>query len=213
MKWMFIFVTALLVGCGGGSEKSAPASSQAPAMPAAVVAEPPVVFIGDSIIWQWNTANAVPGSVNLGVSGERSCTTAARFSADVVARNPSKVVIQSGINDLAYVPGANVACIIDMAQMAMSAGARVYVGTILPYAHWLPPRVFTDDVSGRAAVAEFNSHLRLAGAANGFTVVEYHAQMVDQAGAQRPELFTDGIHPNAAGYATMNSVLSAALQR
>jgi lysophospholipase L1-like esterase len=40
---------------------------------------------------------------------------------------------------------------------------------------------------------------------------DYHTALADPAGAMKPGLSNDGVHPNAAGYAVMEPIARAAI--
>ena len=62
-----------------------------------------VVFYGDSITDLWPLAAAFPGKpyVNRGISGQTTSQLLVRFRADVIALEPTAVVILAGTNDIA----------------------------------------------------------------------------------------------------------------
>ena len=69
-----------------------------------------------------------------------------RFAADVLANNPSVVVILGGTNDLALLESPNIDAISAMAQTAATAGVRVVVGTVLPSELWLGSTFLTQAI-------------------------------------------------------------------
>ena len=48
---------------------------------------------------------------------------------------------------------------------------------------------------------------------NRHVFLDYHAAMADAAGALKPELTYDGLHPNAKGYAVMGTLAEAAITK
>src|SRR5262249_61389854 len=73
--------------------------------------------------------------INQGVNAQRSDVIAARFDADVVAKNPAVVVIVAGVNDVYQGrPAQHVEDqLAAMYHRARGAGIRVVAGTIIPY--------------------------------------------------------------------------------
>lgn len=192
----------LILAGGGGAEAPPPAPAPAPA----VVTK--VVFIGDSITANWWVGSYVAGAVNAGVSGNSTSQMLTRFDADVLSQHPDVVVILGGINDL---PGweehpeldyANPANLTAMADKALAAGARVIVGTILPTSRADRPD---------SLIRLYNQRLKAAAPVHGYSVVDYYPAMETAEGGFRAELFLDGLHPSAAGYAVMWSVLRPVL--
>lgn len=96
------FILALLslcllgaIGCSSGAQFQKPIEGQ-----------PTVVFLGDSITYNWNqswagpTFTEHPTWIDAGVTGDSSCGMAARFRQDVVDRHPQMVAILAGTNDV-----------------------------------------------------------------------------------------------------------------
>lgn len=199
-----MILAALCLTACGGTEPQAPTPALATLPPA------PVVFVGDSITARWDLS-FVPNAINAGIHGYRSCELASRFSEDVLSHYPGTVVILAGINDIALDDAPTPQCIYDMAQRAMASGARVIVGTLLPDSNWAGAVAIHSDAEGAAAVERFNSELRLAAASYGFTLADYYPALINDDGMQKTELFVDGVHPNADGYAVMQRMLSPLL--
>lgn len=184
---------------------------------------PDAVFIGDSITHLWELQAYFGGTgkvlINRGIGGDISTHVRRRFAADVLQLQPGLVVVKIGTNDLAWEPqlldeaktalvSENIAA---MTADALAAGLRMAVCSLLPIwgPSWLEDAEFA--VRKNAQIVRINDRLRALAAATGAIYVDYHAEMLDDAGALRRELADDGVHPHALGYAIMADVLRRTL--
>lgn len=201
MRAVTLFLMALLIACGGGGSDEA----KDPPPPPLHAAEPPlltnatVVFMGDSITNLWPLQNFVPGSINVGVNGNTTAQMLERFDADVLARQPSIVVILGGTNDIAA-GNSDPVHLYAMVQKAMAAKAVVVVGT-------LPPPASPTPELTQQMYTQYNQAVRDGAGAYGYQVANFHSAMVLSNGKINQSLFLDGVHPNADGYNEMWWVL------
>lgn len=199
-----------LTGCAGSGSPSSSA-------PTSVGSPGPIVFMGDSITARWGESEyaaptlgqLVPTGVNEAISGQNTNQMLARFPQDVLALDPSVVVIEGGTNDLAEVtnygrspPGApaTINAISTMAEEASQAGARVFIASVIEVS--MPQYgVSASDISS------FNLQLQMLCADYGYTYIDYqHA--LELGGAQNPaDFLSDGVHPSEEGYIAMWHVL------
>ncbi len=176
---------------------------------------PRAVFIGDSITERWiNLAPAMfaGGVIDRGISGQTSPQVLVRFYQDVVRLKPAVVHIMVGTNDLAGNTGPstpeqytdNIRAMVDIAKANRIA---VVLGSIPPTAgfSWKPA------ITPAAQIKELNRWLSDFAKLQGLVYADYYAVLADSAGAMKPGLSNDGVHPNAAGYAVMTPVAHAAL--
>lgn len=145
--------------------------------------------------------------INQGVNAQRSDVIAARFDADVVAKNPAVVVIIAGVNDVYQGrPAQHVEDqLAAMYHRARGAGIRVVAGTIIPY------NTATPDQNAR--MREINAWIRVQADAGIVTFVDTRAAV---AAPGRPDLLVsspDGLHPDAAGYRRMADAIAPAIER
>lgn len=232
MKWITVWITLALVGCAdSGSNAGSMATS-----PPAVVSQPqsgpvyptpppaplptgPVVFVGDSITYYWDgdapvppLAQLVPGEINAGISGNLTSEMLARFKADVLSHNPRVVVILGGVNDILKTPSPTIDNIASMAEQASAQGSIVVIGLVMPVtAYWQAPYEYTSTAAGDAAIQNWDQQLRALAAAYGYHILDYYDAVLLPDGTQNTTLFADGLHPNAAGYDVMWSVLKPML--
>jgi lysophospholipase L1-like esterase len=175
-----------------------------------------VVFMGDSITEFWDEAQQKLFSnkayVNRGISGQTTPQMLLRFRQDVIALQPEAVVILAGTNDIAGNSGPvtkemitdNIA---SMTELAHANNIKVVLGAVLPAASypWAP------EIQPIPRIAELNRWLRHHAEEHGFTFIDFYNPMVNAQGALKPEFTADGVHPNAAGYELMTSLVRASL--
>jgi lysophospholipase L1-like esterase len=176
-----------------------------------------VVFYGDSITDFWPTAfrtQFFPGKpyIGRGIAGQSTPQMLWRFQQDVIELHPAAVVILAGANDV-LLPQRNITYqqttrnIQAMVEMAQRHRIRVILCSILPVSRYPPPQqaVFTEKINA------LNRWLRKDAAEQHLAYVDYYDAMADSKGALDSSLSPDGIHPNAAGYAVMHSLVQAAM--
>ncbi|MDE2051949.1 MAG: GDSL family lipase, partial [Gammaproteobacteria bacterium] len=64
-----------------------------------------------------------------------------------------------------------------------------------------------------AQIRRLNDWLRSYAGWSGAEFVDYYAHLATPAGAFRPDLSNDGVHPNAKGYKVMTALLQGALAK
>lgn len=165
-----------------------------------------IVFPGDSLTARWNVAALVPGAVNAGHPGHTARDLYPRFFSEALDLNPRRVVLLIGTNDALRRQHVEYGLIRSMAL----AACRRRIPLILCN---LPP-IQTDAAALNpifsAAIAEANIEIASIAADVDCKLVDYHSVMVS-GGAQIASYFIDGVHPSAAGYEAMWSVLHPAL--
>ena len=177
-----------------------------------------VVFYGNSITegWARHFATMFPGRpyVGRGISGQTTPQMLVRFRQDVIALEPTAVVILAGTNDIAGNTGPSTIEMIEdnlasMAEVARANGIAVLLCSVLPVFdyRWRP------GLEPAGKIVALNAWMRDYAAANGFTYVDYHTAMRDERDGLRDALTYDGVHPNEDGYRVMASVVEPAIQR
>ena len=212
---LFLLAGALLaLSCG---EKNA--SPELPPPPAPGLdgshTGPPVVFIGDSITWQWTQDGFHPvfftehGYVNKGISGNTTVQMLSRFQADVVALDPYCVVIEGGTNDIAQRSDeAILSNLKQMVEQARKAGISVVLGSVPPSNSF--PKL--PDVRPEGRIISLTALIKAYADSQGIPYADYYAVLVDGQKGLRQEYQKDSIHPNAAGYLAMEGVIQPILQ-
>ena len=194
------------------------AENAALAPPAA--GEQRVVFYGDSITDAWGrrpgTGAFFPGEpyVNRGISGQTTPQMVVRFHQDVVNLKPKVVLILAATNDVAQntgpmTPEQTMDNFRAMVEMARANGIKPVIASILPAGDFPWKRGMEPAPKIRA----LNDRLRAWCQSEGIVWVDYYSAMADTAGAMKPGLSVDGVHPNAAGYAIMAPLAEAGIQK
>jgi lysophospholipase L1-like esterase len=176
-----------------------------------------VVFYGDSItdFWRWKGGEFFPGKpyVNRGISGQTTPQMLVRFRQDVVDLHPDAVVILAGTNDIAGNTGPSTLGMIEdnfqsMAEIAKANGIRVILASVLPVAKY-PWRPSLENPAGK--IEALNAWMKSYCTQEQLTYLDYWTAMADKDGGMKPGISSDGVHPNAAGYAIMEPLAEAAL--
>ena len=181
--------------------------------------DPRVVFLGDSITDDWGRKGGkfFPGKpyVNRGIGGQTTPQMLLRMRDDVIALKPAALVLLAGTNDISENTGpitlqqiqGNIASIVELAGVH---GVRVVLSTVLPVtdAHGEQTRRRPPD-----KIRELNAWIRGYCAAGHCTLLDYVPAMSGPDGLLRADLSNDGLHPNDAGYALMEPLAQAAIER
>jgi lysophospholipase L1-like esterase len=184
----------------------------------AMADEQRVVFMGNSITESWLSIRpeffAGKPYVNRGISGQTTPQMLLRFRQDVINLQPVAVVILAGINDIAGNTGpatineiAN--NIYSMAELARNNNIKVVLCSVLPanIFGWKP------GINPADKVMELNILLKTYAVKNKMGYVDYFSAMVNNNYGLKNELGSDGVHPNAAGYAIMEPLLEKELAK
>jgi len=187
-------------------------------LPAPLAGEHRVVFYGNSITdsWAQHFASMFPGKpyVGRGISGQTTPQMLVRFHQDVVALQPTVVVILAGTNDIAGNTGPSTPGMIEDNLMAMTEIAkqhhiRVVLSSVLPVFDypWKP------GLEPAPKIVALNAWMKRYAGEVGETYLDYHTAMTDARGGLPVELSRDGVHPNEAGYRVMAPLAEAAIAR
>ena len=184
---------------------------------AALTTAPAVVFMGNSITDGWDNAHPEFFTDNnfacRGIGGQVTSQMLCRFRADVIDLRPKAVVILAGTNDLAGNNGP-IECghivenIVSMAELALAAGIRPILCSVLPAAKY-PWRPEIESVPEK--IAALNARLQQYAAERGLTWVDYYSAMDAGDGSMRSEYTKDGVHPTPEGYDVMERVIRPVL--
>ena len=179
---------------------------------------PVAVFMGDSITEGWIEANpeffARQHYVDRGISGQSSAQMVARFEQDVVALRPAVVHIMAGTNDIGGATGpitqeefvSNMRAMLDMAR---ANGIAVVLAAMPPMSRLLPRPEFDT----RPVVPRLNGRLEALAKQYGATWVDYYAPLAASDGSFDPRYANDGVHPTRIGYALMEPLAQAAIEK
>ena len=180
------------------------------------------VFIGNSITQRWQEAHPAffsdNGFVCRGISGQATTPMLVRFRHDVVSIRPKVVVIHAGINDIAendgpYRETVTFSNIQSMVEIACANHIKVVLTSVLPATVFRKAPQVTDRAE---RIAGLNRLIQGYAERNKIPYVDYYHYLGCESGSDiifRPELTTDGVHPNADGYTRMESILMKVLRK
>jgi lysophospholipase L1-like esterase len=96
-----------------------------------------------------------------------------------------------------------------MSDIARAHGIKVLIASIPPAASfpWRP------GLQTRQPIADMNAWLKQFARDTGAVWVDYHPVLDDGAGAMRPGMAYDGVHPTEAGYDAMATVVEPVLKQ
>jgi lysophospholipase L1-like esterase len=137
-----------------------------------------------------------------------------RFRQDVIDLHPRAVVILGGTNDVAGNMGPMTPEMTEgnwqsMAELAKANGIAVIFATITPSTDFPWRRGLKPAEKIRA----LNAWLKDYCASQGVTYLDVYSVLTDEAGGMKEGLSLDGVHPNAKGYALMEPLTQAAIDR
>ena len=179
---------------------------------------PDVVFMGNSITDCW--VDTVPAFfaennfVGRGISGQVSSQMLVRFQEDVINLHPKVVVICCGTNDIAQNNGPIslehiLHNIKSMCQLARANKIKPVVCSTLPAKgfKWRPEMKPANDI------LQLNEMIKAYAKENKIPYVDYHSALKDEENGLPKKYSKDGVHPNAQGYAVMESVIMPVLKK
>ena len=175
-----------------------------------------VVFMGNSIteLWAPRFDSLFPGRpyVGRGISGQTTPQMLVRFRQDVIALKPKVVVILGGTNDIAGNTGPSTLEMIEdnlasMTELAMKNGIRVVLVSVLPAFDYPWKR----GLEPAPKIIALNAWIKQYAAKAGAVYLDLHTPMADERGGMKANFSSDGVHPNAAGYALMSPLTERAI--
>jgi lysophospholipase L1-like esterase len=174
--------------------------------------------MGNSITESWKLidSNFFIGKpyINRGISGQTTPQMLVRFRPDVIALEPSIVVILAGINDIAENTGPIAlndiyGNIISMVQLAKVNKIKVVVSSVLP-ANAFPWR---PGIKPAEKIIMLNMMLSAYCKTKNIVYVDYYSKMVDDQKGLDKKFSEDGVHPNLAGYKIMEPLVEHAIKK
>ena len=176
-----------------------------------------IVFMGDSITEFWSIIDPDYFSgkkyVNRGISGQTTPQMLIRFRADVIALQPSLVIILAGVNDIAGNTGpSSIEMIRDnifsMIELAKANHITVILCSVLPAYDfsWKPNQEPIEKIKA------LNTILQDYADANNIVYLDYYSAMVDERQGLKIDYSNDGVHPNKTGYQIMKPLAEKAIE-
>ena len=152
--------------------------------------------------------------INRGISGQTTPQMLLRFRQDVIDLNPKVVVILAGTNDIAGNTGPSTPKMIldnikSMAELARANGIKVIISSVLPAFDypWKP------GLNPNEKIPALNKLLKEYTEANGHIYLDYYTAMADDRNGLPKKYADDEVHPTAAGYAVMEPLVEAAINK
>lgn len=175
-----------------------------------------VVLLGNSITdsWPYDRPEFFKDNnlIGRGISGQTSYQFLLRFRQDVINLQPRIVVINYGTNDVAentgpYNEELTLGNVISMVELARYNKCKVILTSCLPAGGFAWRPAITDSMD---KIRSLNARVKAYAEKNKIPYVDYFTAMLNDEGtAMRADLAkeTPGVHPNAKGYAIMESLL------
>ena len=171
-----------------------------------------VIFLGNSLTEyaDWKQLLADSTVINRGIAGDNSFGVLDRLG-DVIVRQPDKVFVEIGINDISQdIPVAilvkNVFAIVAEVQ-TRSPATKIYVHSILPTNDNVK-KEYPEAYHKNAQAAIVNGQLAQNAEKIGFTYIDLSSKVKDeQDNLDRKYAEPDGLHLNKAGYAVWVKLL------
>jgi lysophospholipase L1-like esterase len=175
-----------------------------------------VVFLGDQITEFWGRSAPLfegKGWLNRGIAGQTTDQMLVRFRQDVIGLHPKAVLILAGLNDIAGLHGsATEEMILDnltsMTELARANRIRVVLASVNPVCDCFKKN--SERRRWQERIMEVNSLIRQYCARTGAVYLDYYSAMADGE-TLKMSLTSDGVLPNAAGYAIMADLAEKAI--
>jgi lysophospholipase L1-like esterase len=102
-----------------------------------------------------------------------------------------------------------------MSELARAHGIKVILSSILPVSesHRQPDMAPQTVQRPMSRIKAINDWMKKYAADNGHVYLDYFSKMIDANGLLLPELSEDDLHPNAKGYAIMESLAQTAIDQ
>ena len=171
-----------------------------------------VVFLGDDVTDMWGRGSAkfFPGKpyLNRGIGGQTTAQMLVRFHQDVVALQPTTVVIQAGLNDLLVATeGVTAENYMSMMDIAKANGIRVVLASVTPVCDCYSKQT---GLRPQGKIIGLNGWIKDFAARSGAVYLDYYSALAEGRNF-RKELTGDGLFPNDAGYGVMAPLAEKAI--
>lgn len=185
-------------------------------LPIPVLEEKRVIFMGDSITEFWKMIDpdyfVNKSYINRGISGQTTPQILVRFRADVIALQPTVVIILAGINDIAGNTGPSSLEMIrdnifSMVELAKANQIEVILCSVLPAIDfsWKPNQEPIEKIKA------LNEIIKNYAQSNDIVYIDYYSVMIDAHEGLKKEYSNDGVHPNKMGYQVMGPLAEKAI--
>jgi len=176
-----------------------------------------VIFLGDQITEEWGkdgNGQFYPGKpfINRGIRDQASAQMLVRFRQDVIELQPKVVIIEAGTNDLASLAGPStegtmMENFMSMVELAKVHGIRVVLASVLPVCDCFKNQTA---LRPQGKIIGLNGAIKDYAAKSGSVYLNYYSALASGRDFKK-ELTSDGLLPNAAGYAVMAPLAEQAI--
>jgi lysophospholipase L1-like esterase len=176
-----------------------------------------VVFLGDQITENWADESNGPffagkPYIDRGIKYQTTAQMLVRFRQDVIELQPKVVIIQAGTNDLASVTGPAPEGVMvenfeSMVELAKVHGIHVILASVLPVCDCYTKQT---GLRPQGKIIGLNGSIRRYAAESSSVYLDYYAALAEGRNFKK-ELTSDGLLPNAAGYAVMAPLAEKAI--
>lgn len=172
-----------------------------------------IIFLGDSITEFGDWAKLLNDStvINRGIAGDNTFGVLARLN-DIINRQPSKLFIHIGINDISQntpdkIIVANILAIVKKVRKD-SPATLIYVSSILPTNDSVKTE-YPDAYNKNGRVVKVNKQLKRNEKMLGFVYVDLYKKFHDADGKLTAKYAdSDGLHLNSTGYQIWIDILT-----
>lgn len=174
-----------------------------------------IVLLGASITQLWDLDRYFGKGhpfINKGLNGQFSGQYLLRFKRDVIDWHPKAVIIKlCAINITRNIPfEVSRDNIIMMTQLAQANVIQPILASMIPVTEQFDQRRSPKDITKE--IIEFNTWLKSYAQEHEFQYLDFFSAMADDKGYLKPELSSDGLHPNERGYDAMSRLLTFQLK-
>jgi len=155
--------------------------------------KPKIVFVGDSITKRFNIQEFTGNCqiINRGIFFDTTLGLLDRLDANINNLNVDTLFLMIGYNDLLYRTNDDIISNLDLIISKLNAN-RIYIQSLLPVSSE------RSDLNDR--IIDINKHLKIISSKNNIMFIDLHTHFKTNSNCIRPELTSDGIHPNYLGY-------------
>lgn len=211
-----VLLSAVLLLWPGGVRTAAKASGPHPAylnrieQLAAQADKPRGYFIGDSIVFHLDTSSLVPGSLNMGVSGDRAQWLRSRLPSYDFLVNAQCSVLAIGINDLsAERDVASIADDVIGTAELIRGHADLILSAILPVEEGA---ILNGGVLRNQNILQINERLfNWCRELDDCFFANSTPALANGDGSLKDEFHIDGVHLSNEGYRTWRNVLASTI--
>lgn len=168
------------------------------------------LLIGDSITdgGEWSSLFGDTDVLNMGISGDISTGIINRLPS-ITKRNPKKVFILIGINDLARNTSVdslfkNINLIIKYIRQEIPS-TEIFVQSVLPVNNTF--KTFSTHTNRTDSILKINNLLQVGSKKLNYVFLDFYASFCNDQGKLNPNYTNDGLHLLGAGYALWKHLL------